>query len=131
MGTITHETPGLTPDFLDANCPGGFDGEPLELVMCAGSVCFWHHWMGHNSNYNASDQPRQAVFTRWHNRRADVLTQAEVVLKNPLLDGEALGQTRTICAGFDIGGVISDKNLWKWWTQAVQTAAEAADMAKL
>ena len=73
----------------------------------------------------------QAVFTRWHNRRADVLTQAEVVPKNPLLDGEALGQNRTIRAGVDIGGVTSAKNLWRWWTQAVRTASEAADMAKL
>ena len=60
----------LSPARLDAVCPGGFRAPPpLELCMKAGSVCFWHHWMNHDSSYNASNNPRQAVFSRWHNVR--------------------------------------------------------------
>jgi hypothetical protein len=36
VGTIIDEVrngPGLTPERLDELCPGGYDGEPLELVM--------------------------------------------------------------------------------------------------
>eukprot|EP01046_Picozoa_sp_COSAG06_P025278 COSAG06_NODE_2116_length_7557_cov_122.672298_1_plen_334_part_00 len=126
VGTITgpHR---LTPQYLNSVCPGGYRGEPIELTMRAGSVCFWHHWMAHDSNYNACDVPRQAIFTRWHNQRPDLLEPTEIVLSNPLLDAEQMGEARTIRAGFDIGGIRTDGDLWKWWTPQVRAAGAAVD----
>ena len=77
---------------------------------------------------NASDLPRQAIFSRWHNQRPDLLEPTEIVLANPLLDAEHMGETRTIRAGFDIGGIRTTKDLWKWWTPQVRAAAAAAEV---
>ena len=56
----------------------------------------------------------------------DLLTTEEVVLANPLLDGPDLGTKRRIRACWDIGGVRTDGDLWKWWGPEVREAAAAA-----
>ena len=40
VGTITGAH-NLTPEYLNSVCPGGYHGEPMELTMRAGAVCFW------------------------------------------------------------------------------------------
>jgi hypothetical protein len=76
--------------------------------------------MAHEGNYNASDAPRQAVFSRWHNTQEENLSTVDICLANPLIDGDDLGQVRRIRAGFDIGGILSDGDMWKWWAKDVR-----------
>ena len=100
-----------------------------ELVMDAGDVCFWHHWMCHDSNRNVGDLPRQAIFSRFHNTDPRHLSSRSHVLDNPALDGDDLGTERVISARWDVGGIRTDHDLWKWWAPAVSDSVRASPAA--
>jgi hypothetical protein len=81
---------------------GGYKGgPPIETTMRDGDVFFWHHFLVHQGNANHSSEIRQALIARWHNVTAE-------------------------WSGRDIGGIATDKRLWKCWGAEVRAAAAAA-----
>ena len=95
---------GMSEKYMREFMPGGYDGgEPHEACMRKGDVMFWHHWCVHASTYNGSDRVRQAVIARFHS----------TLPNHPLLH--------------DDGGVASDGNLWKYWSDAMQSDTDGDD----
>ena len=93
---------GMTADHMQRVCPGGYDGgAPVEVTMQAGDLLVWHHWCVHANSRNDSDRVRQAIFSRFHTTR----------WKDELL--------------VDEGGVSTDGNLWKYWSDALDASSES------
>ena len=114
-GLRTANKTGMSAEFMEATCPGGYDGEgPVEGCMKKGvrgrfrelsprfqaplvqqcrqqDLLIWHHWCVHSSSTNRSDRIRQAVIARFHTTR--------------------FGEEQLT----DAGGAATDNNLWKYW----------------
>ena len=76
----------------------------------AGDVVIWHHWTVHNGSENVNARPRLGVFSRFHHS-----------------DWQEMR--------WDHGGILTDHDLWKWWTPEVKAApvnpARPLDAARL
>ena len=74
----------------------------------AGDVILWHHWLMHNGSMNVRNFPRLGLFARWHHKDWSVIK-------------------------YDKGGIRSDGDLWKYWSEEVkqQQPPQAPAAAKL
>ena len=97
-------------EILNDVCPGGYSEQPREWTAKAGDVVIWHHWTVHNGSENVNARPRLGVFSRFHHS-----------------DWQEMR--------WDHGGILTDHDLWKWWTPEVKAApvnsARPLDVARL
>ena len=89
-----HGHPGWNVETLSAMA-GGYPEQPREWLGQKGDTILWHHWTVHQGSSNVLDFPRIGLFARWYHADTEEMR-------------------------YDIGGIQSDGDLWKYWAPAVR-----------